>query len=99
MNSPAPAPELICNKPYGVPDRFTPEPLARAQGHHRPAERCGRATGRGEGLLLLTGNLGALHSPHQPRATDGKTYWVQVEGRADATARRGGAQRDGGLVP
>ena len=80
---------VLFNKPYGVLSQFSPEAnhptlsdYIRIKGVY-PAGRLDRDS---EGLLLLTDDGKLQHRISDPRHKLAKTYWVQVEGTAEATA-------------
>ncbi|MFO1302616.1 MAG: pseudouridine synthase [Burkholderiales bacterium] len=80
---------VLLNKPYGVLCQFT-DPAGRptlARLVDVPGVYpAGRLDADSEGLVVLTGNGPLQARIAQPGAKFPKTYWVQVEGRADPGA-------------
>ena len=97
---------VLLNKPYGVLCQFT-DPEGRPTLANLVAQENVYAAGRldrdSEGLLLLTDDGALAHRITDPRHRHAKTYVVQVEGEAQATAldalRAGVMLRDGPTLP
>ena len=99
---------IAFNKPYNVlcqfTDRSTPQRRTLAEfGLPVNAYPAGRLDYDSEGLLLLTDDGTLAHRLTDPRHKQAKTYWVQVEGVADAAAlrrlREGVVLNDGPTLP
>ena len=86
----------LLNKPFHTLSQFTDD-----QGRATLADvidvpdiyAAGRLDYDSEGLLLLTDDGALIQRISDPRHKQPKTYWVQVEGSADAAALR--ALREG----
>ncbi|MEL6323547.1 MAG: pseudouridine synthase [Pseudomonadota bacterium] len=101
---------ILFNKPYGVLSQFTdrgqPSGPRKTLSHYidvpgvYPAGRLDRDS---EGLLILTDDGRLQARIAHPKYKLPKTYWVQVEGRPDATVfealRRGVHLKDGKTRP
>lgn len=100
---------ILFNKPYNVLSQFTTDDdrPTLAQYLHQPEAQGFYAAGRldcdSEGLLLLTNDGQLQHRVSDPRQKLPKTYWVQVEGIANADAlaqlRTGIQLNDGVTAP
>jgi 23S rRNA pseudouridine2457 synthase len=82
---------LLFHKPYGVLSQFTPEPGSRwrclADHIDVPGVyAAGRLDADSEGLLLLTDDGRLQQRLTDPRWGHWRRYWVQVEGRIEASA-------------
>ena len=89
---------LLLHKPYGVLSQFTPEPGSRwgclADLVPVPGVyAAGRLDADSEGLLLLTDQGRLQQRLTDPRFGHWRSYWVQVEGIAEAKQLQ--ALRDG----
>lgn len=89
---------LLLHKPYGVLSQFTPEPGSRwgclADLVPVPGVyAAGRLDADSEGLLLLTDQGRLQQRLTDPRFGHWRSYWVQVEGIAEAEQLQ--ALRDG----
>jgi 23S rRNA pseudouridine2457 synthase len=97
---------ILFNKPYRVLSQFTDAEGRATLADYlsapgfRPA---GRLDYDSEGLLLLTDCGDLQQRIANPRHKQWKTYWVQVEGEADADAldalQRGVRLKDGPTLP
>lgn len=97
---------LLFNKPYGVLCQFRSQPGQLTLGDYIQVPGvypAGRLDKDSEGLLLLTDDGSLQHRLSHPRHKRWKTYWVQVEGRPDASqiaALRAGIElKDGPTLP
>jgi len=99
---------IAFNKPYGVlcqfTDRSTPPRRTLAEFQFPPdVYAAGRLDFDSEGLLLLTDDGALAHRLTDPRHTQPKTYWVQVEGTPRAeqldALRKGVVLNDGPTLP
>lgn len=80
---------ILFNKPYGVLSQFTPEGRWRGLKDYLPIPgvyAAGRLDADSEGLLILTDDGALQKRIADPRHKLAKSYWVQVEGEADAAA-------------
>lgn len=110
-----PATLILFNKPYGVLSQFRQDDnndfATLSDFFHQPQDKNLRVAGRldatSEGLLLLTDNGKLNQFLTNPSTTQnakqGKTYWVQVEGFANAeqlfALQNGVLLKDGKTLP
>ncbi|HET9034468.1 MAG TPA: pseudouridine synthase [Dokdonella sp.] len=97
---------ILFNKPFGVLCQFTDrEGRATLADYIRQKNvyAAGRLDRDSEGLLLLTDDGALAHRITDPRHKQSKTYYVQVEGRAEPAAldalRKGVVLKDGPTLP
>lgn len=97
---------ILFNKPYGVLTQFTDNGASSTLRDYidiKDVYPAGRLDKDSEGLVILTTDGRLQHHISHPRKKMEKTYWVQVEGIPDKTARdhlrKGVKLRDGITLP
>lgn len=97
---------IAFNKPFGVLSQFTDADGHPGLAHHidlHGVYAAGRLDRDSEGLLLLTSDGQLQHRLSDPKHKAWKTYWVQVEGVANAAQAaqlaQGMALKDGATKP